>query len=120
MSRRLYPALAAVLLLAGCATAPEGLDPRTAAWWRTTGDLSGDDMEGRDTGAPGYDRAAAYVADRFAAAGLRPAGDGGGWTQRIAFEDVEVVGDGTSLAMAWNDGTRRPQPIPRSEERRVG
>jgi len=108
MSSRLSPALAAVLLLAGCATAPEGPDPRTAAWWRTTGDLSGDDMEGRDTGSPGYDRAAAYVADRFAAAGLRPAGEGGSWTQRIAFEDVEVVGDGTSLAMVWDDGTRRP------------
>ena len=108
MTRRLFPALAAVVMLAGCATAAEGPDPSTAAWWRTTGDLAGDDMEGRDTGSPGYDRAAAYVADRFAAAGLRPAGEGETWFQRIAFEDVEIVDAGTSVEMAWNDGTRRP------------
>lgn len=100
------PALAA-LTLAGCAGGP-ALDARTAKWWETTRALSSDEMEGRDTGSPGYDRAAAMVAERFDAAGLRPAGDDGGWFQNIAFKDVEVTAEGTSLTVLHEDGTRRP------------
>jgi hypothetical protein len=105
-----FPILAtigAALTLAGCATTAPLADDRTAAWWRTTGELSGDDMEGRDTGSAGYDRAAAHVADRFARAGLSPAGDGGGWFQRISFDEIAVVEAGTRLEVAWADGTRR-------------
>ena len=65
-------------------------DADTQAWWRTTIALSNDAMEGRDTGSPGYDRAAALVARRFAAAGLRPAGDDGGWFQRVPVEELAV------------------------------
>lgn len=100
-------AVGAALTLAGCATSMPSLDDRTADWWRTTGDLSGDDMEGRDTGSAGYDRAAAYVADRFARAGLSPAGDNGGWFQQISFDEIAVDESGTRLEVAWDDGTRR-------------
>lgn len=100
-------ALGAVMSLAGCASIGESPDPRTAAWWRTTADLSGDEMEGRDTGSAGYDRAAAYVADRFAAAGLTPAGDNADWFQPIAFEDIEVLGEGTSFSVTWDAGGTR-------------
>lgn len=94
----------AALALCACASAP---DAQTAAWWRTTADLSGDDMEGRDTGSPGYDRAAAYVADRFERAGLTPAGDNGTYFQRIAFEDIEVISEGTSFSVIYTNGAAR-------------
>ena len=45
--------------------------------------LAHDDMAGRETGTPGYERAAAFVAAQMAAAGLEPAGDGGTWFQRV-------------------------------------
>jgi Zn-dependent M28 family amino/carboxypeptidase len=66
------------------------LDADTAAWWKTTAQLSNDSMEGRDTGSAGYDRAAAIVAKRWAAAGLKPIGDAGGWFQAIPFEEIAV------------------------------
>ena len=77
------------LALLAAAEAPRR-DADTEAWWRTTVALSNDAMEGRDTGSAGYDRAAALVARRFAAAGLRPAGDDGGWLQRLPVEELAV------------------------------
>lgn len=46
--------------------------------------LASDAMAGRQTGTPQYDTAVAHVADAMAAAGLKPAGDRGGWTQKFA------------------------------------
>jgi hypothetical protein len=65
-------------------------DADTQQWWALTRELSGDAMEGRDTGSPAYDRAAALVARRFAEAGLKPVGENGGWFQPIAFDDLRV------------------------------
>lgn len=95
---------AAALTLCACASGATSLE--TENWWRTTAALSGDDMEGRDTGSPGYDRAAAYVADRFRSAGLQPAGDNGTYLQRIAFKDLEVVSEGTSFWLLNWEGAR--------------
>ena len=104
MAQGVIVALAA-LALSACASGATSRE--TQNWWRTTGALAGDDMEGRDTGSPGYDRAAAYVADRFRSAGLAPAGDNGTFFQRIAFKDIEVIGDGTSFSVTFaNGGTR--------------
>jgi Zn-dependent M28 family amino/carboxypeptidase len=74
---------------------PPGTDPDTAAWWTLTAHLADDDMEGRDTGSAGYARAAAYVVDRFKAAGLRPAGDDGSWYQSVPLSEVRVESVGT-------------------------
>ncbi len=87
------------LALSAFAAPPAAPDPQTAAWWATTGALAGDAMEGRDTGSAGYDRAAAYVAQRFARAGLKPAGEGGGFLQPIAVDDIEVVAEGTAFTV---------------------
>ena len=81
-------AATAILLTAA---APPKLDSDTTAWWATTTQLSNDRMEGRDTGSPAYERAARLVAARFAAAGLRPAGENGGWFQRVPMHEVAVV-----------------------------
>lgn len=97
----------AALALSACATASSAPDAQTAAWWRTTGVLSSDAMDGRDTGSPGYERAAAYVARRFDQAGLAPAGDNGTYFQRLSLQDIEVVSEGTTFTVTYaNGGTR--------------
>lgn len=98
----------AALLLSACASSGGAKDAQTAAWWATTDALSGDDMEGRDTGSAGYDRAAAYTADRFKRAGLLPAGDGGTYFQRIDFDEMEVIPEGTSFTVNYAAGDARP------------
>jgi Zn-dependent M28 family amino/carboxypeptidase len=65
-------------------------DADTLSWWHTTEALSGDSMEGRDTGSPAYHRAAEYVAHRFELAGLKPAGDNGTWFQRVPMHEIRL------------------------------
>ena len=81
-------ALPALLLTAAV---PAKLDPDTRAWWSTTAELSSDAMEGRDTGSAAYERAAQLVARKFAAAGLKPAGENGGWFQRVPMHEMAVT-----------------------------
>ena len=45
--------------------------------------LASDAMRGREAGSPEFDIAAQYVAAQFYAAGLRPAGDDGGYLQKV-------------------------------------
>ena len=94
--------LCIALIVSGVARAaipspPPGTDADTRAWWAITGALSGDDMEGRDTGSPAYARAAKMVAEQFAKAGLKPAGDKGGWLQSVPLSEVRVEKAGTSF-----------------------
>ncbi len=79
-------------------------DADTLAWWHTTEVLSSDAMEGRDTGSAAYQRAAEYVAKRFAQAGLKPAGDGGSYFQTVAMHEVSVEREGTSFALVKDGG----------------
>lgn len=90
--------VAAAVLTAACSSVPAppaGTDADTVAWWGITGDLSSDAMEGRDTGSAGYDRAADYVEQRFRAAGLKPAGENGGYRQMLLLKEVRVEKEGT-------------------------
>src|SRR5215813_8602174 len=48
--------------------------------------LSSKEMEGRGTAQPGAERSAKYIAERFKQVGLKPAGDGGAYYQKIQFE----------------------------------
>jgi hypothetical protein len=102
------PLLAALLapLVAAAAQAPsqhlrdrEIHDSDTLAWWHTTEALSSDAMEGRDTGSPAFQRAADYVASRFKAAGLEPAGENGGYFQTVPMHEVAAVPEGTSFTL---------------------
>lgn len=81
---------AAALAHPAGAAEPRFPDADTRAWFRLTAQLSGDAMEGRDTGSPAYARAAKIVADRFAAAGLKPAGDHGSFFQSVPLHEVRV------------------------------
>ncbi len=67
-----------------------GPDKATVAWWSQTKALAGDGMEGRDTGSAAYERAAKYVAGQFEAAGLKAAGVGGGYYQRVPMHQVDL------------------------------
>jgi hypothetical protein len=102
--------IALLLLLAAGAQAQqhprdkEIHDADTLAWWHTTEALSGDSMEGRDTGSAAYQRAAEYVAARFKAAGLQPAGDGGTYFQTVAVHEVAADAGGTSFSVVRAGG----------------
>jgi hypothetical protein len=52
--------------------------------------LSSPEFEGRGTGQPGADKAAQYLADRFAKLGLKPAGENGTYLQPIKFKSAQV------------------------------
>jgi Zn-dependent M28 family amino/carboxypeptidase len=103
---RISTALTALILAGaisgGASAAPRSTgikDPDTKAWWRIAEALSSDAMEGRDTGSPGYDRAADIVVQRFKAAGLKPAGDNGGWFQVFPVHESRVESAGTSFSI---------------------
>jgi len=83
-------------------------DPDTLAWWHTTEALSGDDMEGRDTGSPAYERAAQYVAQRFKAAGLKPAGESGSYFQPVLMHEIAASREGTDFTLVRPDGAKTP------------
>jgi Zn-dependent M28 family amino/carboxypeptidase len=53
--------------------------------------LSDDLLEGRGTGTRGGDLAAKYIATQFALDGLKPAGDNGGYLQKIEFTGVQTL-----------------------------
>lgn len=52
--------------------------------------LADDLLEGRGTGTRGGDIAAKYIATQFALDGLKPAGDDGGYLQKIDFTGVQT------------------------------
>lgn len=52
--------------------------------------LASDDLRGRATPSPGFDKAAAYIVDRLKAAGVTPAGDNGTYLQHYAMHESRV------------------------------
>ena len=53
--------------------------------------LADDLLEGRGTGTRGGDIAARYIASQFELYGLKPAGDDGGYLQRVDFKGVQTL-----------------------------
>lgn len=53
--------------------------------------LSAEDMQGRGTMQPGGDKAAKYIADRFAKLGLKPLGDKNSYFQAIKFRETQIL-----------------------------
>lgn len=85
----------------------QAASPEAAQWWADVTALANDGMEGRLTGSPGYDRAAAYVISRLKAEGLAPAGVDG-YLQPVAFEQQVVDQDKSSAELIASDGSRTP------------
>src|ERR1700678_2540214 len=65
--------------------------------------LSDDLLEGRGTGARGGDIAARYIAAQFALDGLKPAGDDGGYLQKVEFTGVHTL-PATTVALQPQHG----------------
>lgn len=119
-SRIAAPALLALALLAACkreseapaaptiAAPPVAADtstPANADEQRIADDvrtLADDRFEGREAGTRGYDLAADYVAKRYAAIGLQPAGDDGTWFQRVPLLKATRIAEGTTLLVRRN------------------
>jgi Zn-dependent M28 family amino/carboxypeptidase len=65
--------------------------------------LSHDLLEGRGTGQRGGDIAAEYIATQFAQYGLKPAGDGGGYLQKVPLVGITTLPD-TTFSLALKQG----------------
>ncbi|GAA4024680.1 M20/M25/M40 family metallo-hydrolase [Sphingomonas swuensis] len=100
MRHRLLAApLAALLLAAAPPPAPAGVYKAPAAQAervRATVEFLADDLlEGRAAGKRGHEVAAVYLASRYRALGLEPAGENGSWYQRVPFRRAATAGTPT-------------------------
>ncbi|HLH07962.1 MAG TPA: M28 family metallopeptidase [Terriglobales bacterium] len=68
------------------------------SWWDYVKVLADDNMQGRETGSPGYDKAAAYVVSQAKADGLQPAGVNG-FYQPVKFLSKQIDEAHSSLAL---------------------
>ncbi len=116
LHRRSYRAagMALALLLAACqrpAPLPpaDGFDATASAHARRIEAdvrfLADDLLEGREAGTRGFDLAALYVAQRLRAIGLRPAGDDGGYFQRVPLLRASREDGGGSVVVQRDTGT---------------
>jgi Zn-dependent M28 family amino/carboxypeptidase len=91
------PLLAALALIASAAHA-EAPAPNGASWWKHVEFLASDSLEGRDTGSDGYRKAAAYVSEQLAAAGVKP-GAGESYLQDVELVSRRLVEERSRLAL---------------------
>jgi aminopeptidase YwaD len=68
--------------------------------------LTAPEMEGRASSTVGAERAARYIADHFATAGLRPGGEGGRFLQSFIIGSTVRLGAGSSLVRHGADPVR--------------
>jgi Zn-dependent M28 family amino/carboxypeptidase len=103
--------LSSVLLLAASAlcqtSSPAHFDGKT--WWDYVKVLADDNMDGRDTGSAGLQRAEAYIVDQLKQSGLEPAGVDG-FYQEVKFRSRRIVEKDSSLALV-RDGKVEPLVI---------
>jgi hypothetical protein len=91
---------AAVLLASGADYAAEG-----RLWWAHVQFLADDQLQGRNVGTEGFQKAADYVASQFQQLGLKPAGVKG-YFQPIRFETYQVEREQSSLELVRNGQTQ--------------
>src|SRR5690349_10447340 len=89
-----------LVLLAFAAALVSGTDRDDAGrrWWAHVEFLASDELAGRETGTPGFDRAAQYVATQFQQAGLRPGGSRD-YFQPVQFNRLTLNEPASSLAL---------------------
>ncbi len=68
--------------------------------------LADDALEGRGLGTEGYEGALRYVETTLKAYGVEPAGENGGFRQRVPLRNATVVEAGSSLKVTSKAGTR--------------
>lgn len=125
--RRIVLSIALVTLVSACggapstpATAPEPAPPSldtpeiSAALTAFQGSaikqhmtvLADDALEGRGLGSPGYEQALQYVEKTVTSFGLAPAGENGGFRQRVPLRNSAVVEAGSSMKVRSASGTK--------------
>jgi hypothetical protein len=67
--------------------------------------LADDLLEGRGTGARGHEIAARYLASQFEAIGLKPAGQGGAYFQRVPLRQLTVEPEKCAVSITENGST---------------
>lgn len=113
MSSRSLALLASAALTvatSGAARAAEAPSPAAAQWWADISAIASDANQGRQTGSPGYDRAAEYVVSRLRALGLEPKGVDG-YRQPVAFEQQVVDQAASRAALVGPDGAATPLTV---------
>src|SRR5688572_14728584 len=73
--------------------------------------LADDLLEGRAPGTRGYDLAARYVAARFEALGLEPAGSDGSYYQPVPLRRVRLIPEASGLELLRGDERRALVPF---------
>jgi len=68
--------------------------------------LASDELQGRGSGTPGNDRAADYIAERFRAVGLKPAGGKGTYFQQFPVLTQAKLGENNRLAFTTGAKTQ--------------
>ncbi len=111
---KLVPALLlfSTLLIARVASAQSAPTFDGKNWWDYVKVLADDNMEGRETGSPGLQRASQYVVDQLKKDGLQPAGNKG-YYQPVKLISRQIDESGSSLALV-RDG--RPQKVVLGDE----
>lgn len=115
MKQLLVPIALTLLVACGREPAPDAPGaPPTAAAQEADGArrikadvafLADDLLEGRAAGTRGYDLAALYVANRYRAIGLEPAGDDGSYLQAVPLLEGRRESEGASFSLS-RDGER--------------
>lgn len=102
MRRVLILALAMMALIGVSSGAEKNdWDALGKRWWSHIQFLADDKLEGRNTGSPGFEKAAAYVAEQFEHAGLREAGTSG-YFQPMEFDVRQIDEAHSSLGLVRN------------------
>jgi hypothetical protein len=81
-------------------------DAAGRAWWSDVQYLASDELQGRNTGSPGFAKAAAYVAEQVHQAGLKPAGING-YFQPVRFTETSIEPAQSSLSLVRNGKAQR-------------
>jgi Zn-dependent M28 family amino/carboxypeptidase len=102
-------AFAAALTLAALPAAAQKIDSGPISPARLSADvkvLADAKLAGRAPGGPGEAGTLAYIVSQFKAAGLKPAGDKGGWTQSVPLIRFTVAPDKTRFQLTSGGSTR--------------
>ena len=80
--------------------------------------LASDDMQGREAGTPGYDKAADYVTAQFKELGLAPGGDNGSYFQEVPLR--RSLRDSTKARLVAKNADGEIIPLVESIDYHVG
>jgi Zn-dependent M28 family amino/carboxypeptidase len=102
-------ALASIRLPGPAIAAMQKINPENIRWHVRF--LAHDLLEGRGTGQRGGDIAGEYIATQFALYGLRPAGDNGGYLQKVPLVGITTMPETTFSLVPENGSPMELKPL---------